>query len=316
MERHTRGEQPCAAAAEEQPIELPVEHDQDDQRTPDEPGFPPQQSDEEQDGRCGGDTMRPAEVERRPARTVLEHKPQPWHAPPEQIRLRHAHERPLLEVLSLNSRVEENAFALRVKAHAELDVLYGWEREASFVESAEVVEDVAPDRAEPGPEGGRDSGVLLVDVVVEQVAEVGDNAGRPRFVIVGAKDRRQIRVVVKGAPYPNEDVFVHLDVGIDEDQDVPARLPGRKVACGRRPEVAGLFDDDQLLGSRRGAPNRGDNALKGHSPIGGGDDDTKGDHNVSVGSELLVGTDRARLLVGRRERAGCRYSTTVRGECT
>ena len=91
-------------------------------------------------------------------------------------------------MLSLNLGVEENAPTLRVETHPELDVLDRCAREARvvtpLVEAAELEEDVAPDRPESGPECLRNPGTLLMDVVVEQVSEVGDDPARVRIVVV------------------------------------------------------------------------------------------------------------------------------------
>src|SRR5215218_4070204 len=107
---------------------------------------------------------------------LFEYEPKPWHAAPEQVRLRHARQRPVLEVLAENRRIESHATSLRVEAHPELDVLHRGLWKPLFVKSAERQEDVTPDGTETSPEGRRGSGALLMDMMVEEVPEVGDHS--------------------------------------------------------------------------------------------------------------------------------------------
>src|SRR6266508_485214 len=105
--------------------------------------------------------MSPPEIESRRARMVFEEEPKPWHTAPKQIRLCHARQRPVFEVLPLNRRVENYAASLRVEAHPELDVLHRGRWNPLFVEAAERQKDVTPDRAEPCPECRSDSSTFL-----------------------------------------------------------------------------------------------------------------------------------------------------------
>jgi uncharacterized protein (UPF0261 family) len=87
-------------------------------------------------------------------------------------------------------------------------------------------------------------------VMVKKVPKVGDNASASRIVVVGAEDRGEALVIVEGTANTGECVVVNLDVGVDEDEDVAARLPGAEIARARRTEVMGPVDDDQLFGWR------------------------------------------------------------------
>ena len=202
VERHADRHCPCAAPAQEQQVEPPVEGDQERQGASDQQWVSPNQPNE-QDERCpGADPMAPAEIQSCRARMVFEYEPKPWHAAPEQISLRHARQRPILEVLSLNRWIEDDATSLCVEAHAELDVLHRGLREPLFVEPPKRQEDVTPDRAQPGPERRRSSSAFLVDVMVEEVPEIGDDALGTGIVIVGTEDRREARVVFESTANP------------------------------------------------------------------------------------------------------------------
>jgi hypothetical protein len=150
-------------------------------------------------------------------------------------------------VLSLNRWIEDDATSLCVEAHPELDVLHRGLREPLFVETAKRQKDVTPDRAEPCPERRGSSSAFVMDVMVEEIPEIGDDAGGSGIVIVGAEDRGEARVVLEGAANPGECVAVHLDVRVDENEHIACRLPRAEVSSGCGTEVAGPVDDDELL---------------------------------------------------------------------
>jgi hypothetical protein len=62
-------------------------------------------------------------------------------------------------------------------------------------------------------------------VVVEQIAEVGDDATCAGIVVVGAENSRDRRIAVEDIPDPGQGILVHFDIRVDEDEDVAARLP-------------------------------------------------------------------------------------------
>ena len=94
------------------------------------------------------------------------------------------------------SRARSDPAAGAGQAIAELDVLDRGPAVELGVEAAEVEEDLAADRAAAGPEGvGRpgvgDEARLLMDVVMEQVAELAHQAGGGRLVVVRAEQGGQ-----------------------------------------------------------------------------------------------------------------------------
>jgi hypothetical protein len=198
--------------------------------------------------------------------------------------VRHSRERPALQVLALDRWVEQDAAAVPVEAHAELDVLDRREWVTALVEAAESEEGFAPDGAETGPERRRGTGALVVDVMVEEVAEVGDDPTPAGVVVVRSEDGGELGVVLERLADSREDVVVHLDVGVDEDDDVRRRLPCAEIPRGGRTEMSRLVDDDHLLGSRRGAVDRRHDALERRAPVGRRDDDAQGDHVRSLGA--------------------------------
>jgi hypothetical protein len=126
-------------------------------------------------------------------------------------------------MLPLNRRVENDALPAHVESHAELDVLHRRVREPLLVETTELEEDVAPDGSEPGPKRGRNTGALVMNMVVEQVAEIGNDPAVRRIVIVGAEHSREVCVTRKRRADSSEGIVVNLDVRVDKDDDVPAR---------------------------------------------------------------------------------------------
>jgi hypothetical protein len=62
-----------------------------------------------------------------------------------------------------------------------------------------------------------------MNMVVEQVAEIGNDPAVLRIVIVGAEDSREVCVTGKRRADSSERIVVNLDVRVDEDDDVPAR---------------------------------------------------------------------------------------------
>src|SRR5205823_2435971 len=144
---------------------------------------------EQRDKACGGET-RPArreaagdpergegaravpsaEVERRRALPALEQELGPRKAASREVGAHHLGQRPRLQVLALDARVELDAR----EPQPELDVLDRGGRIALRVEAAGGEEGLAADRAEAGPERRGRARALVVDVVVEQVAEARD----------------------------------------------------------------------------------------------------------------------------------------------
>ena len=152
-------------------------------------------------------------------------------------------EGPALEVRAVHRRVDQQAATSGVQAHAELDVLDRWPREAGGVEAAGVGEGVAADGAESGPEGRGRAGVGGVHVVVSEVRVPRGGTWGGRVGVVAAEDRDELAVVVvvvvvvggDGAVQLGDGVGVRHDVGVDEEQPVvrvDRQRRGRGIAGG------------------------------------------------------------------------------------
>jgi hypothetical protein len=132
------------------------------------------------------------------------------------------------------------------------------------VEPAGRLEGVAADRAETCPERARLAGRLLVDVVVQEVAEARDRAGRLGVVVVGPEDGGQFGIAVEMRADALEGAGVDNDVGVDEDEDLAACAACALVArvCGPGPRRAAhhhqlLWRPPRRLDRREAAAERG-----------------------------------------------------------
>ena len=184
-------------------------------------------------GKCA-EPVTPAQVEGGRPAPGLEQELDPGDSAPEEVGPDHLVERPALQMLSLDGRIENDVRARRGKPHPELDVLDRRFGESLLVEPADPLEGVPANRADPAPEGRRRPGRRLVDVVVEQVSEDGDDTLRVGAVVVGAEERREPWIGREGATDPAERVRVDLDVGVDEYEHVPGRVASASVPGRRR----------------------------------------------------------------------------------
>jgi hypothetical protein len=191
-------------------------------------------------------------------------------------------------MLSLDRWIEDDATSLCMEAHPQLDVLHRGFREPLFVEPPKCQKDVTPDRAEPGPERRGGSGAFVVDVMVEEVTEVGDDADGPGIIIVGTEDGGKARVLFKGTANPDECVAVHLDVRVDEDEHIAARLLRAEISRRCWTKVVWAVDHDELLRALRCPSNSRDGAIEGHSPICRGNHNRQRCHLLSVGGGLFM----------------------------
>ena len=102
-------------------------------------------------------------------------------------------QRPSLQVGGQDVAGQDDPVAGAGEAIAQLDVLDGGPGIEPGVEAAEIEEDLAADHPAAGPEGVGRAGVvvklaLLVHEVVQQVAELADQAPGRRLVVVRAEE--------------------------------------------------------------------------------------------------------------------------------
>jgi hypothetical protein len=127
-----------------------------------------------------------------------------------------------------------------------------------------------------------------VDVMVEEVTEVGDDADGPWIVIVGTEDRREARFVLEGTANPGECIAVHLDVRVDEDEHIATRLLRAEISRRCWTKAVWAVDHDELLRALRCPSNSRDGAIEGHSPICRGNHNRQRRHLLSVGGGLFM----------------------------
>ena len=109
-------------------------------------------------------------------------------------------------------------------------------------------------------------------MVVEQVPEAGDEAGRFGLVVVGAEERRKPGLVLEGGPDAAKGVGVHDDVGVDEHEHLAACARRALVPRRRRSGAVRGVDDDQLLRRLVRGTDRRDAPLERRRVVRGGDD--------------------------------------------
>ena len=172
----------------------------------------------------------------------------------------------------------------RRQPRPEVDVLHRRDEVALGVESADRIEAVPPHGAEPGPERRRTPGALLVDVVMEQVAEGGDGARVGRAIVVRAEERTERRIVLEGPPDPDEGVVMREHVRVDEDEHVACRSDGAAVPGVRR--AASFLDDDHLVGRLGRAPDRLQACREGRRRVRGRHDRAQARHAAILGRGL------------------------------
>jgi hypothetical protein len=126
--------------------------------------------------------------------------------------------------------VEHNPAAPVPDPVAQLDVLDLGPREAGRVEAAQLHEPVPAHRAETGPEGLRRAGPRQVDMPVQQIPILGDQAAGCGTGIVRAKQGDRVALPPNRFDHPSQGVAVHPDVGVHEEEPVAAGMGGPGVA--------------------------------------------------------------------------------------
>ena len=251
VQPHPRQSARHAELSDQQCVEGVVEGDEraaERERGPDGPG---EHRERGERAHHRADPVSPAAVERGgdPPRAELERHPRRPSAG--DVRPQHRAERPPLEVGALDRRIEPEPASGHRQPVTQLDVLDRRVGVPGAVEAADLQEVCSAHGPEPAPE--RLAGPAAVWCTwwwsrLRNIETVPRAVGR---VVVGAVQRRELRVVREGRPDPTEGVRVHLDVGIDEDEHVPGCPAGAGVAGIRCGEGGGSVDDDDLVGGIR-----------------------------------------------------------------
>src|SRR5207245_1397679 len=98
----------------------------------------------------------------------------------------------------------------------------------------------------------------LVNVVMEQVAVLGYQAGRARAAVVGAEDGNEVEIGLERLDDARDRVGRDHDIGVDEEDDVPPSGAPAGVARGSRSAVPSEPKNDHAMARRhRGRVVRG-----------------------------------------------------------
>ena len=133
------------------------------------------------------------------------------------------------------------------QAVAEFDVLDLRPRETTRVEAAGSVEQIPPHGATTRPEGVGLAGALHVHVAVQKIPILRYETGRGRGIVVRAKDRGHLRMLVNRAREAAQRIRVQHDVGVHEDDPIPSR-PGDSVVARLGGTARWLPEPDDLIG--------------------------------------------------------------------
>jgi hypothetical protein len=201
-------------------------------------------------------------------------------------------------VPSAYCRVKPDRLTHGYEPHAELDVFHARVGEAPLVEASSFEERLAPDRSETGPKSRGRPGGRVVDVMVKQVAEVRDDAARMWIVVIRSEDRTELGVVVEGSTDPSECVTVHLDVRVEEDEDVACRPSCSLITCGCRAQCCRLIDKDDLLRGVECVVKRGEAPREGLPSIRGRYHHRNRMHRLILSCEALRSRPPRTLLRG------------------
>ncbi len=175
-----------------------------------------------------------------------EHQEHPGYAPLEQVGPKHRSQSPSLQVGRLDVTHQGDPMPGPSESVSQLDILDGGSSIEAGVEAAEVEEDLPTDRATAGPEGVGGAGVvvegaLLVNIVVQEVAELAHQSWRGRMVVVRAEQGGQAGIGVEAPEGLAQGVGVDDDVGVEEEDDRGRGHQGPGIAGrggARRPVVA------------------------------------------------------------------------------
>ena len=111
-------------------------------------------------------------------------------------------------------------------------------------------------------------------VVVKEVAKARHGGRHGGLVVIAAEHRVEPGVALEDLAQAAQGVGMDLDVGIDEDDDLPRRPGNAGVAGGGRTGVARLRHDFDLVRLAR-APERRETAIERRRGVRGRDDDAQ-----------------------------------------
>jgi hypothetical protein len=301
VERQARSHDRRATLPQKQPVERLVERDDQHQQPRRERQSSPSERGRQRQRCRRGCPVPPAQIQSSRARATTQEQHHPGNASSGEVSVDHPAQRPTLQMLPLQDRVEDDAPASVDEPHAQIDVLDRRAREASLVEAADRDEFIPTDCAQSGPEGGCRARRHLVDVVVEEVPEVRNDAARARIVVVRPEERCQGGIGRKRSLDPREGVRMHRDIGVNEHDHVAVRAFDPGVPRRGRPCPLWSVDDDELLRRVDGGFDRLDALAERCGRIRCGYDDGKRSHGPNCRTNGALQPLRAVRMTMSRE---------------
>jgi hypothetical protein len=217
---------------------------------------------------------------------ALDEQLHPGRASTKKIGAHHARERPALEMLSLDRRVENDPLAARSEAHPQFDVLDAWRGVALLIEATCGKKFVAPDRPQSGPERVHGSSTRLMDMVVEKVTEAGNQSVGTRIVVIGAEYRNELGVSLQRPAKPSECIRMDLDVGVEEDEHIGLGSMRAFVPRACRAQTSRLLHENDLLGWVVGTMDRVQAPPQRRSEVSGWNHDAERRHRTILGFDV------------------------------
>src|SRR5262249_2865160 len=156
---------------------------------------------------------------------------EPRDSPAKDVGPDHLDERPLFHMSGLDVPGKHDPVPGPGDPVAELYVLDRRPSVELWVEAAARKEDVATDHAASGPEGvGRpgvvDERTVLMDIMVEEVAEPADKAGGGGGGVVRAEESGEIGIGIEPRHGQGDRIGMDGNVGVDEEDERGGRRQG------------------------------------------------------------------------------------------
>src|SRR5262249_17620701 len=162
---------------------------------------------------------------------------------------------------------EHDLRAFLGEAHPELDVLDG-----VLDETAGLDERLAAEGPKAGPKRRDPPAGFLMDEVVQEVPEAGDHSALGG-IIVRAEDRDELGIALECRANALQRVGMHLDVRVDEHDDVTGRTSRAEIPRYGRADSRRLDDGVELVTGSHGGADRSKTAPERCRLIGCWNDD-------------------------------------------
>jgi hypothetical protein len=155
----------------------------------------------------------------------------------EEVCAEHGSDGPAFSVFAEDITRQDCVMAGVEQAIPEFNIFNGGFFVSPVIETAEFQEDVTADEPAAGPESLCLSGILvkiarLMDVMVEQVSELADEAWVSWGVVIGAKQGVDQRITMDMIEGIGDGVGLDSDIGIEEEDPLAASFVASKVSGG------------------------------------------------------------------------------------